>query len=88
MPPEATDDRHELVCVEGPVRLSREVRGGHPERWADGDKASRFIVVPRHFHHVLVALALDLLEEKASVPAAAAQEVLPVTLCANSAGWV
>jgi len=88
MPPEATDDRHELVCVEGSVRLSRDVRCCHPERWADGDKVSLFIVVPGYLHHVAVALALDLLEEKASVPAAAAQEMLPVTLCANSAGWV
>ena len=84
-PPAAGNEAHELVGVEGPVRLPWDGCCCHPDRRVEGDKAALFIVVARDFQHLLVALASHFVEEQPFLAATGAQEVIPVTLCAHGA---
>ena len=77
-PPAAGNEAHELVGVEGPVRLPWDGCCCHPDRRVEGDKAALLIVVARDLQHVVLGLARHLRIDQAPVQAAVAQEAFPV----------
>ena len=84
-PPAAGNEAHELVGVEGPVRLPWDGCCCHPDRRVEGDKAALLIVVARDLQHVVLSLARHLRIDQAPVQAAVAQEAFPVALRTYSA---
>ena len=80
------DEGHELLCVEGAVRVGGDVLGRDPQGLGEAHELSALVVEACDFHDSFLAVAFDIAVEEASSQASATQEPILVTLRADRCG--
>ena len=65
---------HELLCVEGAVRVGGDVLGRDPQGLGEAHELPALVVEACDFHDSFLAVAFDIAVEEASSQASATQE--------------
>ena len=80
------DEGHELLCVEGAVRVGGDVLGRDPQGLGEAHELPALVVEACNFHDSFLAVAFDIAVEEASSQASATQEPVLVALRADRCG--